>query len=1334
MPPDRAAGGGSQADREHETLDELWVTGRHGANSIRGFHYQDVVGAWLCGRVLSGDLSVARIVPEGLEDLAIEGAPNWHVQVKSRQERVRDFTAGKVAQFVADMASRHVRHEAAGAGGRLVLVLERPVAGEVFTRWGQSLSVLPPDHGVREALDAVAAQRGWDATEVARICDVTSLYVLPWHTAAEQTARAVAERYQLQPLAAGPVVLALRDQIAACADANAAAGWSDRSGLDRTRVQQVADRAVELVDHASLEEALAKGLCEAVDFDQPLVAASFYEGVDVQPGHVAAGLPVPRPEVTGQVVTALEEPVPVLITGPSGVGKSAVMWAAAYSTRHVLWYRVRQLRESDVPALVRLARASRPSARSPVGFVVDGVGVGTAEAWDALQRELAGVAHVLLLGSARTEDLLPLRTLPNCTVLRVELDELVAERIHARLAATGATRLPYWREAYQAAKGLTLEFTHLLTSGRRLSDVLTDQVHRRVHEGRSAELGILAVVSFAHRWGAELRLRAVQQHLEVGDSEFRMALARLSQEHLLRIRKEQLSGLHQLRSTVLSDAVHAAPPPTFTETLSAVLRIVEGAHLQRVVAGVLSERPDLDDTVLDQIASRLGQDANPAALVGALQALRLVDFQRQARAWAQSLDRHGVRPAHRQITIQLALSGGLATGVDWLPEIAEVLAEIGPTLNQGSPLRDALLARLGNDALAGRLSACGDSDTARQVLAVLADTSLAIAAPLAALESDTPLARLLARADAEELGDVLAAARGVSRPLAEHLARLAGGQQVILDRLRSSSPWLVEASVVERAGAYVAYARLLHVSDRAQPDFDRATTAFARTMLRCLPLCESADVQTLAPGSVPLGVGDAIFGVSRLERAYDRLPEQAAWTRLRSQVAMIVAQGVEVDATRRTYLALRIISDLRKYLDILCRELCVGPLQNREAAARDTLQHDLSDQAGQLAWPVEKLGLLAARTDEAVPATPVDSLSGLVTSVVSNLTTRLAQPDQWQSLVGFVGETLRDAVRRVRQEEQWDVVDQSPPADLDSIDRTLHDLSTVLAELVWGGPEPSLLMQPGRSGPHRLALARVADRARASAADRAQRRQRALKSAAAQAGLTAVVHQRPLAHTDACFWPPVETAIGVELDDLTEWEAALEILQQLLSYTPAAEGARMPVLLYPLISGRPVRPLARSLISDLWPGMELFDTWSTQLPRAWPTSLTNAALEGYRALHALSGVAVLASRREVGTAHQEYAQEEANSFQAALQTAVELAQTDPVAHSIVLELLELGERVQQEIHEAAADGEDSTLAAQLMLGHHGVPTADFAAYGELIGACLVWDLEAATREGNQTPS
>jgi hypothetical protein len=111
------------------------------------------VGAWLCGQVLSGDVAIHRIVPESLEDLSCEGDGACHIQVNSRQERVGDFRARQVAGVLLDLFDSHVQRQQAGETGQRILVLERPVDGHLFTRWGQLIVYLSIDHHLRTALN-----------------------------------------------------------------------------------------------------------------------------------------------------------------------------------------------------------------------------------------------------------------------------------------------------------------------------------------------------------------------------------------------------------------------------------------------------------------------------------------------------------------------------------------------------------------------------------------------------------------------------------------------------------------------------------------------------------------------------------------------------------------------------------------------------------------------------------------------------------------------------------------------------------------------------------------------------------------------------------------------------------------------------------------------------------------------------------------------------------------------------------------------------------------------------------------------------------------------------
>ncbi|MEU8618585.1 hypothetical protein [Streptomyces sp. NPDC048623] len=1233
-----------------------------------------------------------------------------------------DFTASEVAKHLVAMALAHAKRVQAGVPGRPLLVLERPIEGEWLTDWGAPLSDLPRGHQLLQALNTKATQAGLTKDEIDAWCDVASLYVLPWRAAAEDTRTAVAHRLGLLPVAAETIVLALRNAVARQADANAERSLSGAAGLSRTSIARIATEVAETIDRAPLEEALTTGLCEPVDFDRPLQSAGFHEGIDVQPGHIAAGLPAPRPVLTGQVADAIHRGQSVLVTGPSGIGKSTVMWTAAYVTRHVLWYRIRRLQADDAVPLVRLAKALQPSARSPVGFIVDGIGIGAAEAWDVLYRELAPIPGVLLLGSVRSEDLLPLQSRANCTQIEVTLDEEVAEQIHAGLSATGATTAAHWQEAYDAANGLTLEFTHLLTRGRRLADVLSEQVERRVIEGRETEIEILARISIAHRWGVDLPVRALQQQLGLENTDLRVALSRLADEHLVHERSGRLSGLHQLRSAHLADAVHAIPPPILDETVLAVMRILADSQLQPFIAGVLTEHPELDPVVLDQVAVRLGRHPSVEAVTGALQALRLVDVNRTAAEWLRTLDRYRIPPALRRTTLQFALVDGELLP-QLKPEIAEAITEIRAADSSGSPLRDALADRLGTTAIGRLLSECEKPVDSQRLLAVLAGTDLDLT-DWPAVVSDSPFGQMLADAPISLLGDILSTARAVSVPLAKELLEIGGGEERVLATIATDSPWVTEASVIEREGSRVAFARLLHVSDRARPSAEQEVRELGRTLLRSLPQCEKVDLQNLLPGGLPLAIGDFTSGVSRLQRQFDRSPVSMAWTRTRALIGAMAAG--QTDWTTRAANAASLLPVLHQYLTDLTRIWCVGRGRPKDAEDLRTTQAALKNWASSLTLPVDTSFLSSLPVGDDVPGGGADHLQQFVDGIAENATRRLAEPKGYAALAGYVGDTLTRLALQVRDEERWHLIGQEPPDVLNQLVRTLTDLHAVLAELAWGTLGPKKLTAAARSGPSAQALSRAADLARRAANARAGAMSLKLQSDARAAGIRISVYIRPITEADSTEWPAMELAVGVHLTELAQWPAAVEQLCSLLKHDPGSQGSRRAVLLVPLLTGRPVRLMARQLQTALWPGMGLFDAWSTELPKAHPTPLTEAAIAAHQALQCLSGLAHLATLRDTDVRHQETADEAVAQFQQARHVIAGLLhQGDPVIDAVLGFLDALARRVEGEIAEGPALRESGVpnFASAIAQGVTGQPTEDYLQLDGMTAITLQWDLD-----------
>jgi hypothetical protein len=118
--------GGSGIQPVGSPEDVLWRASRSGAHAGRGFHYQDAVAAELAVRGLIGELSVRKMVPEGLEDVSIQLDTYWlHLQAKSRRGYRGEFPPGDLAAAWEHLAERLLLDPSARAG----LVLEQPLLG-----------------------------------------------------------------------------------------------------------------------------------------------------------------------------------------------------------------------------------------------------------------------------------------------------------------------------------------------------------------------------------------------------------------------------------------------------------------------------------------------------------------------------------------------------------------------------------------------------------------------------------------------------------------------------------------------------------------------------------------------------------------------------------------------------------------------------------------------------------------------------------------------------------------------------------------------------------------------------------------------------------------------------------------------------------------------------------------------------------------------------------------------------------------------------------------------------------------------------------------------------
>jgi hypothetical protein len=1141
----------------------------------------------------------------------------------------------------------------------------------------------------------------------------TTVVVLPQQRIFREAAECVTALTGLPLGATLLVVQALRAAVADHADRNAEVGWEDRVGLSRTDIERIVTNTAALVDRDSLVAAVASGSCEAVDFDTPLADPEFYSGTSSQPGHIAAGLVTPRPTVTDEVLAGLGSGRAVLIAGPSGVGKSAVLWMAAYVARHVVWYRVHRLDDDDVEPLIRLAIAGGAGRHGPVGFIVDGVGTGSLLAWDELHRRAAAIPGMLLLGSVREEDTLPLRTFGQCVVVRPRLDEDLATRIHKGLLESGVTTQPHWRETYERSDGLTLEFTHLLSQGRRLRDVIGDQVRDRVRDHRTVELAVIAPVSVAHQWGAALSVLRLTEVVSATAGAFKEALARLADEHLVAVDDGVVRGLHPLRSAALCEAVHEVPPPTMGDTVSDVIERIGTDHILPFVARAIADNPALAPVVVDSLGSRI--DSSPGDLTtmaAALAGLRLADFTLTARRWVAILDKHDVPVPHRPLGLDLAMiDSELVDGLD--PRLVAAIEEVRrDRASSTSVLRDQLLTHIGVNTLNDLVHQATRISDVSALLSPLAGTRVVVAPP----PSGAPLRTALRDAPLAHVGELIASAGNVSLATGEALLEAAGGSDTIIERLKRDHPWLLDLAVVDDGDDRVLRGRVLHVADRHNPNPEKDIKALAALGLRCLPDVDRADLTTVLAGGAPLRVNDHEIAVSGLLRRYVHSDTEVAWTRERSRFARSLVASAST--TERLAAGLAVLDESARFL----ADLTDAWVTNRGVGQRlDTLNRQRADL-------LRNIDALAPERASEPLAGPVDQPGGMLTSdpvhgvaqgIVRNLASRLDNPSVYASVAAFAGDTIVKQLDDARR-EPWTLLGlDGPPHVLDRLATLLHQFATVLVERALGDTTPGQIAAVSRSKPRGKALGRATELASARARRRYEKTLAALVAEAATRGLHLEVKSQPHPDPKVVTWPPMATAVLAHLH-APELDTAIATLAELLRRLTLPDSSLMVI---PVQNGVPLLRYAFRLFTSgsVYHMPDEAQQWLDLIPPTKPMPCSDAVGDAVEALRELSSLAWLDTQRDTGPAAQEAVDAAISRFRDAT-ARLDALPRDEITAGLRDEINGLADRVQREVDAYTTEG---VLAEAIAGGLTGDANDALRNVSGLLYIATQWDLDPA---------
>ncbi|MDE0098433.1 MAG: hypothetical protein OXM87_02270 [Truepera sp.] len=1185
---------------------ETWSRSRSGAWAGRGFHYQHLVSTLILVRQWTGLAPSGFLVPEGQEDCVVELADHeiW-IQSKSRKDGM--FSDAEVRQILAGVEAKATA-VAGGTGARSAVVLEQPSPGMNGTDIDQLFE--DPSRKV------FICRAPWN--------EIVSL--LSTHLG---TAEVIAEG----------ITSDLYYLIADASQENASLPFEKRRRISTTEVERRIFERLEAEDPSAIDSALASGILEPVDFITPVGEPSFYQGVKVRPGHVAAGLVLNRPREMKDVVDALKRRRAVLLSGPSGAGKSALMWLSANAlSGEFRWYQIAgRAIAADASAVIRFVRARRPSETSPIGLVFDEVGSSSSDLWDILVRELRDLPAVYFLGSVRQEDVGLIANRSDTEFIAVSLDEGLAQTFWENLYDENQTTWTHWREPFEQSEGLMLEYVHLLTQGRRLAAVIEDQVRQREREGRNDELAIIRSTAVLCARGGEVEAGKLFELLGIESHAASRALHRLIDEHLVReSRPGVLGGLHLLRSEALREASHDEVAFLTADSLWWGIAAATHEAMPRIVQSILAEaQGEAESTALRKLAETLGASHDLEVWVSILTGLGLATTERHVTSLTTILEEYGVQRAQWSFA-----SGYASTDL----EIPEILSES----EQGRSLRNAVLAFRAlpkHDLRPACLELlpegttvppCRDLRQANRLLSCLAPICGGEPVPMTlALDFTSDDEQ-----DIRQVAALLSTAYLIGPEVAERWVDDLGGEQALFTRFRSQTPW-VSTPVIEPSGTHGRTVRSdwFHVAERYQPDPHETVVNICKTLIALSPGSDAAASAAVDPLGQPITVGSFTPWSKNMPRRNIPAKPLVAWNVAFRQIllARLATDSLTDYARKMAQLVQRTEKVFRSATEKWIKKWVRGEnisISNVEALAVEI--DEIVGAVNALAYATPEQPS-SAMTAPAQGGGAEDTLGALLKAVLENLLGRLLRvpgEEGIKAIAAFAGDQAAKAQEHERS-DIWRTMSSPPRKELTALSERLGDVSCIVHEMAHDDSPKAIrgIVKAARKGALGKAVHAAAQRCRFLADQRFRHRLRDLESALKERGWRAQCWSRPIG--DSGYWPAKEVAILVEIADFETdahyIEDGLAIGQQYLR-----NDWRFRVV--PVMNGQVLASLALLPSSHtLLPDQDFVQEWQEHIDQPFLSSDTLERFDG--AIVACTQLSGIMACRELENLHPEEEEE-----------------------------------------------------------------------------------------------
>lgn len=627
-----------------------------------------------------------------------------------------------------------------------------------------------------------------------------------------------------------------------------------RRPLSRDYILGIVDR-VAMTTGSLRAMATSGGRVELLDFDGAgrgsASADRYYQGLSTSVGDIVAGFDALRPAMLTEIARVLEDRRCCVTRGASGQGKTTLLFRYAYEVREgMLVVRVHGLDHSTAAEVLHLVN---PAVAVPILVLVDDLAGGHREEWAAALRRLLERPAIKVLATSREDAWRASATAALEGLIGFaypQLDEHTAEVIFAGLSSIEGVRLhaEHWREPLEQAGGLLMEYVHLLTQGRHMRDVITDQL-RHLEDSRGVQasiaLSVLRYIAAAHSYGGYVSRKTLSALVPSGSApDIGRVLGLLEAEFLIRgVDHGAYVGLHPVRSRIITAVLHEHDDLNDT--------------LERLLA-----QADADEVgaMLEELIYRLTDDQSPIVALLAGRVARegpWFGFHAVAGAYAAEERRY----ADMIFGLLMPLDGkriiGLAATIMLQPSSPDISGILSPEMNllismlprrQREERRDyRFLDAIGPARIAAWLIKDLELQDTLELLRLVAVAAPELGTAAVTLVDLDALAARMQEAQAALTGPILTAIRGVDVAAAVGLAdRL--GTTFLLDKALATIPDCYAVSV-DAASGTVRGRFLVNTSDTNSPSPTAARIAAA--LYDLFPAATESEVIGLLGTAIP---------------------------------------------------------------------------------------------------------------------------------------------------------------------------------------------------------------------------------------------------------------------------------------------------------------------------------------------------------------------------------------------------------------------------------------------------------------------------------------------------